>query len=101
MSTPRSARGFSVIFRCETFGVGLSWPTPTTETTPSTAGSLRTASVTVACSRLSSAKLTCGSASSTAVTRPVSCEGRKPLGMTTYIQMVMTSVSAVTMSVAG
>ena len=58
----RSSRGFRVIFRCPVLGVGLSALTPTTETTPSTSGSLRMASATLFCSRchLGERHLGCG-----------------------------------------
>ena len=61
-------------------GVGLSALMPTTDTTPDTSVSLRMASATSFCSRSISAKETSGPASITAVTSPVSCNGRKPFG---------------------
>jgi hypothetical protein len=56
--------------------------TPITETTPLTSGSRRIASAASPCSRLSSLNDTSCPASITAVISPVSCGGRKPLGMT-------------------
>ena len=76
----RASRGFRMIFRCPAFGVGLIELTPITVTTPSTSLSVRRALATVACSRCISAKETSGPASMTALTSPVSCGGRKPLG---------------------
>jgi len=76
----RVARGFKVIFRLAVLGVGFKVLTPTTETTPSTSGSLAILSAISFCKRSISANETSGPASMTAVTRPVSCSGRKPLG---------------------
>ncbi len=76
----RSSRGFRVILRWPALGVGLSELTPTTVTTPSTSGSVRTASATRSCILTISVKETSGPASSTAWINPVSWSGRKPFG---------------------
>ena len=79
----RWSRGFRVILRWPALGVMLMALTPTTDTTPVTSGSVRMASAAASCRRTISLKETSGPASSTAVTSPVSCSGRKPLGTTT------------------
>ena len=64
------------------FGVGFIRLTPSTETTPVTSGSFLIAASTCACSRCIWANDTSVPASDTAKIRPVSCDGRKPFGMT-------------------
>ncbi len=86
MMTPtpaRSSRGFSTMLSRPAFGVALTVPTPTTEETPATSGSALITPATRCCRRDISSNDTEGSACVTAMMRPVSCGGRKPLGMTT------------------
>jgi len=79
----RSPRGFSVMAMRPALGVALSGLTPITETTLATSGSARMMASISACRRCISAKETSVPASVTAVICPVSCIGRKPLGMNT------------------
>ena len=83
LTPSRPPRAFSTIDSRPKFGVALTVPTPTTEVTPSTAGSSRMIAATRFCSRDISSKETEESASVTAAMRPVSSGGRKPLGMVT------------------
>ena len=72
MLEARSSLGRKTMVRRPTFGAELTVPTPATETTPVTSGSFSTACARAVCRRTISAKDTVGSASSVAVTRPVS-----------------------------
>ena len=78
----RSSRGRSVMARRPAFGVGFIRLTPRIETRPVTSGSFLIAASTCACSRCIWANDTSVPASDTAEIRPVSCDGRKPFGMT-------------------
>ncbi len=80
-SSRRSSEGRSVSCRWATLEVGFSVPTPSTATTPVTAGSSRSAAVASACRRLMPPKEAEGAPSSTTSISPVSCTGRKPFGM--------------------
>ena len=79
----RSSRGRSVMARRPAFGVGFIRLTPSTDTRPATSGSFLIAASTWLCRRCICANDTSVPASDTAEIRPVSCDGRKPFGMTT------------------
>ncbi len=97
----RSSRGFRLITSRPALGVAFSVLTPITETTPATLGSLRIAASTCCWRRCISAKETSVPASVTAVIRPVSCNGRKPLGIAMYSATVAAMVISITISVAN
>ncbi len=78
----RALRGFKVMASRPALGVALSGLTPITDTTPVTSASVRMMASTSFWRRCISLNETSVPASVTAVIRPVSCNGRKPLGMT-------------------
>ena len=65
------------------FCAGFSVPEPATEATEATAGSSRTTAVSASCISARRVKETSCGASVVIRISPVSCCGRKPLGMTT------------------
>ncbi len=74
------------------FGVGLIDPAPTKDATLATAGSVCAMAANCACSLAMAGMEMAWLASVTATITPVSCAGRKPLGMTMYSRMVPASV---------
>ena len=75
--------GFSAMVSRPVLGVALIVPAPTNDTTPVTAGSRSTICAIWVCSATSRGMEALCAASVTAISTPVSCCGRKPLGTTT------------------
>ena len=79
-------------------GVALMAPAPTKDTTPATAGSFNAASAKPVCNDAMRGMDALCAASVTATITPVSCNGKKPLGVTTYSATVPNRVPTATSS---
>ncbi len=98
--TLRTSSGLRVIWMRPELSVVLVPSTPMKEEMLSTAGSASTTSTSFCCNAAMAGKLTvCGASLMPRIT-PVSCTGKKPLGMTMNKSTVATKVEMVTSSVA-
>ena len=97
----RSARGLRVTDSRPLLVVGLVPSAPMKEATPETSGSARMTATTCCWSSDIREKLTSGPASVMPVSSPVSCTGKKPLGMTSARTTVSRNVPMVMARVRG
>ena len=93
---PRASRGLRLISSRPAFSVVLLPSTPMKEDRLATAGSCRIASASACWWRTMAAYEVSSAASEIAWMTPVSCTGKKPLGIATYITTVAAKVMSAT-----